>query len=105
MQNYLISQGIPAEAIVVDNDGVDTYASAVNTQKILRARELRSVLVVTQYFHIARSKLALATVGLDPVYAVHARHFEPRDFYSTLREIAALAKYMFVGKPPAPGGG
>ena len=57
MKNYLVAHGIPAENVIADNQGTTTYASAINTLRILRGRKLASVLVVSQYFHVPRAKL------------------------------------------------
>ena len=94
MKKYLVSLGIPPEAILVDNEGVDTGASAENTLKILKSKQMKSVFVVTQYFHIPRSKLALKKLGVTELYNAHPRFFELRDIYSTAREVPAYLKYL-----------
>jgi uncharacterized SAM-binding protein YcdF (DUF218 family) len=57
-------------------------------------RGLRSAVVVTQYFHITRSRLALKQAGIQDVSSAHARFFEMRDIYSVLREVVALPVYL-----------
>lgn len=101
MKKYLVQAGIPEPAIVVDDQGVDTFASAKNTEEILKAGKLKSVLVVTQYFHIPRSKLALAKFGISPIYNAHPDYFEARDIYSVLREGPAYIKYLLRPAPSA----
>jgi uncharacterized SAM-binding protein YcdF (DUF218 family) len=49
--------------------------------------------VVTQYFHIPRAMLALRKAGAPGISATYPRFFEWRDFYSILRELAALPDY------------
>lgn len=56
----------------------------------------KSVLVITQYFHIPRSRLALSRAGIDPVYSAHARYFELRDIYSIVREVIGCLAYFFM---------
>lgn len=94
MRNYLVSAGIPESAILVDDQGVDTQASARNTASILRAGRMKSVFVITQYFHIPRTKLALSRLGVSPIFHAHPDYFEARDIYSTVRELPAYLKYM-----------
>ena len=101
MRDYLVERGVPAEKIIVDNQGLTTMASALNTRRILQERGLSSVLVVTQYFHIPRSKLALRRVGLPTVYSARARYFESRDLYSIPREVAGYVAYSFKKIPAA----
>ena len=93
MRDYLVHRGVPAESILVDSEGVNTFASARKTQQVMRERGLSKVLVITQYFHVPRSKLALKKFGISTVYSAHARYFEGRDLYSIPREVAGIAKY------------
>lgn len=93
MRDYLKEGGVPESAIVVDREGWTTWASAVKTRDYLQAHQLKSVLVVSQYFHVPRARLALRRVGVPVVYGAHAPFFELRDLYSIPRELAGLVKY------------
>jgi len=94
MADYLAAQDkVPREAIILDEQGINTEATARNSAAIMRSRGLRSALVVTQYFHITRSRYALRRAGIETVGTAHARFFEARDVYSTARELVALPAY------------
>ena len=56
--------------------------------------DLESVMVISQYFHITRTKLAFEKVGFENVASAHADIFDERDLYSTLREFPAYYKYL-----------
>lgn len=92
MAEYLISRGVPPRHIKVDNEGVNTRNSALNFAKDYPAES--SVVVVTQYFHVMRSKLAFKQVGIENVQGVHCPYFEMRDVYGLARECAGLYKYL-----------
>lgn len=98
MAGYLISKGVPTTAIIRDPSGANTAATAVNAGRYLRAHTLRSAIVATQYFHVARTELALGRNGVDVVGTVHARYFEVRDVYSLLREVLGFAVYYVTLK-------
>ena len=93
MSNYLVVNGVPPQAIVKDNLGVDTGATAVNASRFMRANSLKTAIVATQYFHVARTTLALERNGVEVVGTVHARYIEARDAYSILREVVGYAAY------------
>ena len=93
MRDYLVQRGVPTEIILVDSEGLNTFASARKTQELMRERGLKGVLVITQYFHVPRSRLALQKFGIPAVYSAHARYFEGRDLYSIPREIVGLVSY------------
>jgi len=95
MKAWLVSHGIPAERVIMDSDGITTFASARKTRDILLAKKLRSVLVISQFFHMPRAKLALRRFGVTTVRGAHANFFEPRDIYSLLREVPGCVDYRF----------
>lgn len=92
MAAYLISEGVPKNFIKVDNDGVNTRSTAVNFVKDYPSEA--SVVIVTQYFHVTRCKLAFRQIGIEHVKGVHAKHFELRDLYATIREVVGYYKYL-----------
>lgn len=93
MSNYLQANGVSQESIVVDGLGKDTAATARNAAAYMKANSLKTALVATQYFHVPRTKLALERNGVTVAGTAHARYFEMRDLYSTLREAVAYAAY------------
>lgn len=94
MRDYLVAHGIPKERIIMDSAGTTTFASAKNTLQIVRRQKLSSVLVVSQYFHIPRARMALERFGVSEVYSSHARFFELRDMYSSPRELLGYLRYV-----------
>jgi vancomycin permeability regulator SanA len=93
MRNYLVTNGIPEGTIIMDNAGGNTYASAKNTLQISRKLGKHSVFVISQYFHLPRTRMVLGRLGVSEIYTAHADFFECRDVYSALREVAAYVKY------------
>lgn len=96
MAAYLMQHGVPPRAIVQDPLGIDTAATARNAAKYLREHRLHSALVVTQYFHVARTRLALERRGVTVAGSAHARYFEARDAYSLAREVVGYAAYYLT---------
>ncbi len=94
MKAYLVAHGIPSEDVIVDGHGDTTFASAQNTQTIAREHGFRSVFVVTQYFHIPRSRLALQRFGFTTLYSAHAHIYELRDVFSSIRESFGYVSYL-----------
>jgi len=96
MADYLAEQGIPREHILVDSGGNNSFLTARYTARIMAQRGLQSVIAVTQYYHISRTKLALRKFGVQIVRGAHARISpELRDPYSLLREFVGYYYYLF----------
>ncbi len=94
MKTYLVEQGIPESVVFVDSQGFNTYLTARHTAELMEQHEFESVIAVSQFFHITRSKVALRQQGIETVAGAHAHFFEVRDFYATAREVVALYVYL-----------
>jgi SanA protein len=70
MRNYAVEQGIPAEAIILDNYGWRTYDTCYRAKNVY---DLNETIVVTQLFHLPRTLLLCDQLGVD-VVGVPARH-------------------------------
>jgi vancomycin permeability regulator SanA len=93
MRDLAIAQGVPADAIVVDQGGISTQASVDDTTALFQARGFRRVLAVSQFYHLPRIKLAYARAGWD-VWTVPSRDTPvARTRVTVLREIPAFWAY------------
>ena len=90
MQEYLIKKGVPKSDIIVDNYGNNTSATIENTVKIVDSLNYSSIIVVSQYFHLTRTKMLLKKTKIKNVNSVSPRYFEARDIYSIFREFVAF---------------
>ena len=64
-RSYLIGHGVPAEAIIVENEGETTLESTAMAGEIMRRMGLHSVIVVSDGYHIYRVKRMLQFRGLS----------------------------------------
>jgi uncharacterized SAM-binding protein YcdF (DUF218 family) len=94
MRTLALEHGIPEEAITLDEAGVNTDATVVNTQTSLSAGS--SVLAVSHAWHLPRVKLRFASEGID-CYTVPANQ-RGRPLRKTpllmLREVPAFWVYF-----------
>jgi uncharacterized SAM-binding protein YcdF (DUF218 family) len=63
-RDYLTSQGVPPEAIVVESEGASTVASTALAGEIMRRMGLQSAIVVSDGYHIYRVRKMLEGRGL-----------------------------------------
>lgn len=89
MKRLAVAWGVPAEALELDPEGVNTYAT-------LRNLRHRSVLAVSHYYHLARIKLAARRAGVRAVTVpCPMTRRLAREPYFIARECAAFAAYYF----------
>jgi vancomycin permeability regulator SanA len=62
MRHYLVSQGIPASAVVLDESGVGTWSSC---RRAAQDFGLREITVVTTLFHLRRAVALCRRAGID----------------------------------------
>lgn len=93
MKDYLVSKGVPAYKIIVDSSGTHTRDAARFAARYLADRGLSSLIVVSQFFHIARCVMTIKSYGVGRVGCAYARSFEVRDILSTIREVPAVFAY------------
>src|SRR5262245_16408617 len=97
-QAYLTQAGVPPEAIVAENEARDTWESMQSVAALLQARGLQEVILVSDGFHLFRSKLMARDVGLQgwgsPVVASPIRPGGDGEFGYVVREAAGVAAYL-----------
>jgi vancomycin permeability regulator SanA len=88
MKDYLIANKVPDTAIIVDNFGNNTRATVDNTMKLKDSLHFESIIVVSQYFHVTRTKMLFKKQGFYNVTSASPNYFEVKDLYSIIREFA-----------------
>jgi uncharacterized SAM-binding protein YcdF (DUF218 family) len=90
MRRMALDSGVRPQDILLDEQGLNTRATARNTVALMEQRHAGRVLVVSHFYHLPRVKMAFEKEGLE-VYTVPAR--EPRQLkllpYYLAREVAA----------------
>ncbi len=77
---YLMSHGVPADAIIVETEGDSTLESTAMASEIMRRMGLHSVIVVSDGYHIFRAKRMLQSRGLE-VYGSPRKELNPGWFH------------------------
>jgi uncharacterized SAM-binding protein YcdF (DUF218 family) len=63
-RNYLVRQGVPSEAILVESEGESTWQSTAIAAEMMRRMNMKSAIVVSDGYHIFRTKKMLEFRGL-----------------------------------------
>lgn len=95
MGRYLWGSGVPIDKIIIDNSGVNTRATAKFVSEYFNKHGYSSAIVVSQYYHIMRCKLALKQEGVSRLSGT-AANFNPelRDSYCLFREFIGYYAYL-----------
>jgi hypothetical protein len=96
MAKYLEDHGLPSSAIIVDNHGETTQETARLVATIMKSHGFQSVMIVSDYYHITRTKLALRHEGVADVEKAHVGKLRKGDALKIGREVVTL--YDYLGK-------
>lgn len=94
MRLEAVGLGVPNEAILLDPDGLNTWATAKNTRVMFHTEAFERVLAVSHFYHLPRIKMAFQRHGHE-VFTVPAQQ---QYLYSQLpfwmaREVVAFWAY------------
>lgn len=94
MKKYLLQHGVPDTAVVADNGGQNTFLTAQDFMAWNKTHHYTSAIVVSQFYHITRTKYILRKSGFPNVAGVSSVQYSLQDVVSTLREVLAFYKYV-----------
>ena len=97
MHDYLVNKNVPDSIIIVDNKGNNTIQTVKNTLALQQKIGFKSIKVVSQFYHITRTKMLFKKFGLENVNSASPNYFEWRDLYSLFREFFAYYSSYFSG--------
>ena len=97
MAAYLVENGIDRGSIVVDSNGITTFASAQYISRLYPPRT--RLIVVSQFFHLPRGILILKKTGFEHVSGAGVGFSFLRDIYSLAREVPAFVVYACCKVP------
>lgn len=93
MKSYLVEHGVMNDHVYVDNKGINTFETARFAADLIRSKGMRNPILVSQFFHISRFRLAMKKQGVEVGGNVHSHYYELRDIYSTFREVFGYFTY------------
>ncbi len=96
MRAFLLEQGVPDQDILVDRGGYNTCQTALSTARVMQQNGWQSAIVVSQYYHLLRSRLAFRQAGVPSIYSAYAWVLDARDPYEIVREFVAY--YVYLGR-------
>ena len=111
MRKALLQAGVPADAIFTDHAGFNTWASMVRARKVFG---VKSAIVITQGFHMARALYLARTAGLKASgldadlrgYGTQGKKSNVREVLARVKAVgdSAIGSHVLLG-PPVPIGG
>ena len=97
----LTSNGVPEDAVTIDDNAHDTIQNIVHSGAILQANDWHSVVLVTEPFHIKRSTLIAhdvwgPSIAVYPSPALNSQNWDglPVKAYNVARDSLSLMLYQ-----------
>lgn len=96
MKRYLLAKNVPADRIIEDNNGENTYWTGKDFIKVNDSLHFSSAVVVSSWYHITRSKYIIRRLGYKNVAGACSQDFFWNDVIGLPRDMLAIYKYMLV---------
>jgi uncharacterized SAM-binding protein YcdF (DUF218 family) len=96
MKQYLVARDVPSDRIFEDNHGENTYLTAKDFLPLADSLHVHSVIVVSSFYHITRSKYIFRKLGFRNVQGDASRVFYWNDLLGLPRDALAFYKYLFA---------
>jgi vancomycin permeability regulator SanA len=96
MTQYLERHGISSSAIIEGRGTGHTLDAARAVAGIMKSHQFESVMLVTDYYHMTRTKVELNHEGIAQIQKAHVGKLQPNDAVPIGREVVAL--YAFLGE-------
>jgi vancomycin permeability regulator SanA len=96
MAKYLESHGIPSNAIIENHRAESTQDTARHVAEIMKSHEFESIMVVSDYYDITGTKLALTHEGVAEIQKAHVGKLQKEDAWKIGREVVSL--YNYIGR-------
>ena len=102
-RDYLVTQGVPDEVILSEDEGRTTLESLTNVHDMAADNGIDTVLLVSDPLHSERIKAISTDLGFDEAYASWTSYTRLNRSRETklnelLHEVAALAAYEVLGR-------
>ncbi len=102
-REYLVTQGVPDEVILSEDEGTTTLESLTNVHEMAADNDIDTVLLVSDPLHSERIKAISTDLGFDEAYASWTSYTRLNRSRETklnelLHEVAALAAYEVLGR-------
>ncbi len=92
-RSYLMGRGVPSEAIVVESESASTVESTAMAAEIMGRMGLRSVIVVSDGYHVYRVKKMLQSRGLI-VFGSPRKELETNAFHDRWNFVKQAIGYL-----------
>lgn len=96
MKAYLVRHGVPADRIIEDNDGWNTYLTAKNFIPVADSLHVSSAIAVSSFYHLTRTKYIFRELGFKNVHGASSRSFHWNDLVGLPRDVVAFYKYVLI---------
>lgn len=93
MKRILLKEGIPEEAIILEDKSKNTNENIKNSKKVADDKNFKSLIVVSNSFHLRRAKILCEKNNVSASYSgTFAKRYIGKEIYGTLREMPGIIK-------------
>lgn len=96
MKLYLVEHGVPADRVIEDNEGENTYLTAKDFLPVADSLRIHSAIAVSSFYHLTRTKYIIRKLGFHDVHSAASESYFGVDVIGLVRDCIAFYKYVLV---------
>lgn len=94
MKRYLISKGVNKVNVIEEDKSMTTMENLQNSKKIMKERDLKTAVVVSNKYHLKRASLIAKYCDIKASYSgVFVTEYKSHEITGYLREVPAIIKF------------
>ena len=94
MRNYLVNQGVPPGAIVMEPEATSTYENLLYSKTIMQDKGWSSSVIISHDYHAARSHNIAGYLRMEPFQVTGTKSRYLSYAQSEMREVLAYTKWQ-----------
>lgn len=102
MKKIAMQSGVPSKAILLEKKSTSTYENFLYSQRIMQANHIRSIIIDTEPYHMARAELVAKKLGIHYTVspASDSPCWQPNHYFTPffLKEPLAIMGYKIEDK-------
>ena len=96
MKRYLVAHGVPANRVIEDNNGENTYLTAKDFLPVADSLHIHSAIAVSSFYHLTRTKYIIRHLGFRDIHSASSDVFLWNDIAGLPRDCVAFYKYLVI---------
>lgn len=97
MEEYLISNGVEKNKVIIEDKSINTWENIKYCDEIMKNNYFKSVVIVSNKYHLKRIDMVCKKMKINSSYSgVYLSTYKTEEILGIIREAVAFFKYIIL---------